>query len=176
MTFGTGKSGQLGHGEDKDEKLPRVVEGLGDKTIVDVVCGKGKTVAARHAHAAEAVPHPLASHATFSEHTLVLTSDNRVFGFGFDQYGTVPRGGRREGVGGGQLQRWWSSLPTPVRVVHSGQLGQGASSRYKRSPVPVRALDGKKVVKIAAGGHFSLAVCDDGSVFSWGLGVEGQVR
>lgn len=100
MTFGTGKSGQLGHGEPADQKLPRVVEGLQGRTIVDIVCGKGACDGVSLAAAWPGQPRvcspvrrcPAAdSHGRdlrLAEHTLVLTDDNRVFGFGYDQYGT----------------------------------------------------------------------------------------
>ena len=41
LTFGSGKVGQLGHGDSADSKLPKVVEGLAGHHVVDVACGKG---------------------------------------------------------------------------------------------------------------------------------------
>jgi alpha-tubulin suppressor-like RCC1 family protein len=58
-----------------------------------------------------------------------------------------------------------------------GQLGNG-SNEWASLPVAVDrlgALAGKSVVAIRAGDHFSLALCSDGSVFSWGRNSEGQL-
>jgi alpha-tubulin suppressor-like RCC1 family protein len=36
------------------------------------------------------------------------------------------------------------------------------------------ALSKKRVGKVAAGGFHTLALCDDGSLFSWGNGIHGE--
>lgn len=61
----------------------------------------------------------------------------------------------------------------------SGELGDGTATR-SNEPVevdagPGSALDGKKVVALAAGYHFSLALCDDGTVVAWGDNARGQL-
>lgn len=48
-----------------------------------------------------------------------------------------------------------------------GRLGDGSSVRRRLSPVKVAPINGR-VVDVAAGGHHSLALTDDGSVFMWG--------
>ena len=44
LTFGCGKQGRLGHGGEKAELLPRVVQGLSQKKIVAVAAGEAFTV------------------------------------------------------------------------------------------------------------------------------------
>lgn len=51
----------------------------------------------------------------------------------------------------------------------------GHGDRYVRNPTLVRALTKHKVVAVAAGEEHSVAVVDDGSVFTWGMGQDGQV-
>ena len=55
-----------------------------------------------------------------------------------------------------------------------GQLGHGDT---QRQPLPkkVEDLAGRRVVAVSAGGHYSLALADDGSVWSWGRGAYGQL-
>jgi len=67
----------------------------------------------------------------------------------------------------------------------SGQLGFGlgtldtsAGLSYSSLPVALdqtRVLAGKTVVKVSAGGYYSLAVCSDGTVAAWGYNNYGQL-
>ena len=54
-----------------------------------------------------------------------------------------------------------------------GQLGNDAALVDQGTPVPVSGLTGVKAV--AAGGNFSLALLNDGTVMSWGLDRSGQL-
>jgi alpha-tubulin suppressor-like RCC1 family protein len=57
----------------------------------------------------------------------------------------------------------------------SGQLGLGSDATVY-VPTRVEALPpGKRAVAVAAGGVHSLALCDDGTVFSWGSGQGGRL-
>jgi alpha-tubulin suppressor-like RCC1 family protein len=55
-----------------------------------------------------------------------------------------------------------------------GQLGNGANSD-SNVPVPVQLPAGKTAIAIAAGGNFSLALLNDGSIVSWGSNSLGQL-
>jgi alpha-tubulin suppressor-like RCC1 family protein len=57
---------------------------------------------------------------------------------------------------------------------HFGQLGIG-SSVNSSTPVPVTTLEGHRVVKIACGSAHSVACTDNGRIFTWGWGVNGQL-
>ena len=51
--------------------------------------------------------------------------------------------------------------------MHTGQLGQGQSSRYQKAPVAVSSLDSKGITKIVAGGCLFVALCvDSGAVLT----------
>ncbi len=69
----------------------------------------------------------------------------------------------------GKLYAWGNNM--------FGQLGDGSTNTSPR-PLEVRltgALAGKKVVSMAAGGRFSLALCADGTVAAWGANDIGQL-
>ncbi|XP_053328215.1 alsin [Spea bombifrons] len=55
-----------------------------------------------------------------------------------------------------------------------GQLGHG-DVLPRLQPLCVRSMDGKEVVKLAAGSHHSLALTAKSQVYSWGSNVSGQL-
>lgn len=57
---------------------------------------------------------------------------------------------------------------------YEGQLGNGTNARAA-TPVRVAAPDGVVFTVLDAGGSFSVGLADDGSVYAWGEGVEGQI-
>eukprot|EP00193_Tetraselmis_chui_P008055 CAMPEP_0177758854 /NCGR_PEP_ID=MMETSP0491_2-20121128/4413_1 /TAXON_ID=63592 /ORGANISM="Tetraselmis chuii, Strain PLY429" /LENGTH=376 /DNA_ID=CAMNT_0019274629 /DNA_START=108 /DNA_END=1235 /DNA_ORIENTATION=+ len=56
-----------------------------------------------------------------------------------------------------------------------GQLGLGEDVTEKLRPGPVQLPYGKKVRQVAAGGMHSVALAEDGSVWSWGVNDEGAL-
>ncbi|RZL77806.1 MAG: hypothetical protein EOP32_24030 [Rhodococcus sp. (in: high G+C Gram-positive bacteria)] len=54
-----------------------------------------------------------------------------------------------------------------------GEVGDGTEFNDRPTPVRVERLD--SVVGIAAGGYHSVAVKDDGSVWTWGYNLDGQL-
>jgi alpha-tubulin suppressor-like RCC1 family protein/phosphodiesterase/alkaline phosphatase D-like protein len=116
-SWGNNDRGQLGTGSGGDESSPTWVDtsgALAGRRVIDIAAGEG--------------------------HSLALCSD-------------------------GTMVAWGNNAS-------NGQLGDGSNvNRY--SPVIVRmtgALAGKKVVAIAAGGSYNLALCEDGTLVSWGNG------
>lgn len=55
-----------------------------------------------------------------------------------------------------------------------GRLGTGGFKSY-RTPELLLALEGKHIVKIAAGPAFSAAITRDGDVYTWGGNDKGQL-
>lgn len=174
--WGVGKRGQLGNGKRSDEKVPKMLlGGIGyGIRIVQVSAGGGLVRVA---------------------HTLLLTSAGRVLSFGTGQYGALGHG-----FSGGKqlpdvLHPQYIQALSSVRIVcvsageiHSaavstdgdvytwgdgfcGQLGHG-DKRPQVSPVQVQrgGLDDECVSHISCGARHTLAVTEDGEVFSWGLG------
>lgn len=57
-----------------------------------------------------------------------------------------------------------------------GQTAQGSSKeRYTRVPTLVRSLNSKKVIHVAAGTFHAACCTEDGEVYTWGLGLDGQI-
>ncbi len=81
-----------------------------------------------------------------ASHSLALTTEGKVYAWGYDAYGQLG-----DGLGSN------ADRSSPIAVDMSG------------------ALAGKTVVGIAAGAHHSLALTADGLVFAWGDSVSGQV-
>lgn len=82
-----------------------------------------------------------------ARHSLGLTSDGDVLAWGWNGCGQL-------GVGD-IIDR---AEPTTLKIF-----------------VIIRLLRHKKVVAISAGGHHSMALLDNGEVYSWGLNAEGQL-
>ena len=79
-------------------------------------------------------------------HRQVLCSDGTIFGWGSNYNGCLGDGTTYNGT-----------VASPVQVKRDGLLA------------------GKRVIAIAAGGYFSLALCDDGTLASWGDGSSSQL-
>lgn len=56
---------------------------------------------------------------------------------------------------------------------NKGQLGLG-HTRDIETPTLVESLCGEKIVQISAGGFHSLALTEQGLVYSWGSGIYGE--
>jgi alpha-tubulin suppressor-like RCC1 family protein len=178
-SWGVGKRGQLGHGKRQDERTPvRMMGGIGYKVrIVQVSAGGGLARVA---------------------HSLLLTSTGQVLSFGCGQYGALGhgfsggkqlpdvlrpkyidalRGERCICVSAGELH---SAAVTADGDLYTwgdnfcGQLGVG-SKRPGVSPqqVVLGGLEDEVVSHVSCGARHTLAVTEDGEVFSWGLGHYG---
>lgn len=168
--------GQLGHGKREDEPNPRMLlGGIGyGIRIVQVSAGGGLVRVA---------------------HSLLLTATGRVMSFGTGQYGALghgfspgkqlpdvlrPRyiealaGIRCNNVSAGELHSAATTVDGDVYTWGDGfcgQLGHG-----DKSPLPAPAqvtkggLDDEVVTQISCGARHTIAVTEDGEVFSFGLG------
>ncbi len=180
--WGWGGEGQLGNGENNNSNVPILVKkegtGLEGKTIKKVMAG-----------------------GMFS---MVLTSDGSLYSWGKNNYGQIGDGTtnnynlavavKTEGTpmagktvvdfsisnehtvaltSDGQIYAWGRN--------ESGQLGDGTNTA-STLPVAVRTVGtpfaGKKAVQVVAGGWegaHSLALGTDGTVYSWGRNLNGQL-
>ena len=215
--FGSNAEGQLGDGTTADSSLPVRVEGLTGVTIV--VAGTlhslayragdatlwawGSNAGGQLARGPEVprslvpvkidVPAPLTAVASGSIHTLVLTQDGAVYGWGPNQYGQL-------GTGDVVERRVPTLVPLPERAIaigaggsHSaailaaegrvytwgwnvfGQLGRGYQGTPDQGePVPA-AIAVTGASELALGDLHCLVRTSDARVWAWGYNTEGQV-
>ncbi|KAG0227185.1 hypothetical protein BGW42_003111 [Actinomortierella wolfii] len=185
--LGRNEKGQLGIGDTDPHPLPIKVPTLyadsgkkkGSLRVVDAAVGRNHTVLVTDTGAVYAAGDNkmgqlgqanLKEHTTFvpvsglgkdkiigvacgAEFTLVLNEKGQVWSFGSPEYGQL--GNKTNG----------QYLQQSNRLVHIPQT----------NPVVVQGLQGKKIVKIACGANHSLALDEDGLVFSWGFGGYGRL-
>eukprot|EP00877_Chromochloris_zofingiensis_P002431 jgi/Chrzof1/12189/Cz06g24150.t1 len=159
--FGNGQFGRLGHGPETDQIFPKIVSTLAGSHIKQVSCG--------------------------GAHTAVVTDDGCLFTFGINDKGQL----------GHSDDCKWMGVPTEVILPDTiqavaaaehhtlalsssgevwssgtnaaGQLGLGKAFGTRNSEFRlVRALQGRRVVQLAAGNEHSLALTDTGQVYAWG--------
>jgi hypothetical protein len=178
-SWGVGKRGQLGHGKRQDEKELKMLHGgIGyGIRIVQVSAGGGLVRVA---------------------HSLLLTSSGRVLSFGTGQYGALGHGfsgGRQlpdvlrpkfiEALSGvrcvcvsaGELHSACVSVDGDVYTWGDGFCGQLGHADKRPEVVPVQVtrggIDDECISHVSCGARHTLAVTEDGEVFSWGLGHYG---
>jgi alpha-tubulin suppressor-like RCC1 family protein len=179
-TFGVGSRGQLGHGSRDDEKIPRRMRhGIGYSIrVVQVAAGGGLARVA---------------------HSLLLTDTGRVLSFGTGSYGALGHGYSAAKQLPDYLRpAYIQALNFPCACVAAGELhsavvaadgdvytfgdsfcGQCGHGDKRPQVLPKQVttggLDDECVANISCGGRHTLAVTEDGELFSWGLGRFGAL-
>ncbi|KAH9146610.1 hypothetical protein AeRB84_009531 [Aphanomyces euteiches] len=166
-TWGSGEDGRLGHGDIRDRHTPRKVMSLLGQQIVQGSCG--------------------------GAHSAVVTASNQLYTFGRGKHGRLGLGSNvhfhmtPEAVA--SLCQWkqvfcgWNfTIAVSVQgQVFSwgkqaeGQCGLGYIEADQLTPVLIEALSPYNIVHVACGYTHTLAVSDEGELFSWGLGEYGQL-
>ena len=75
-----------------------------------------------------------------------------------------------------QISLCHDALITPKIELSKHCAGHGPQGLADWEPRVVRALEGTRILQIETGEDHSLALSDNGEVFSWGRGLSGQVR
>ena len=167
LTWGFGSDGQLGQGSTETMVLPHLVQALDHWKVVAVAAG--------------------------SRHTMCLTQEGCVFTFGAGAWGVLGHGDEAredtprlvealEGVicvsiAAGTLH---SVVTTAKGEVFTwgygahGRLGYGGENSI-RFPRLIETLKGKTALSVSAGDAHSVALTENGEVFTWGLGLCGQL-
>jgi len=164
-SWGTGKWGRLGLGDEEDRNVPTIVD-LGEEVAVEVCCG--------------------------SYHTLVLTESSKLFAFGWNKQGRIgvgessdivstpievsfPSDVKIKAVGTGNSSSWAIDVNGNLYTWGSGVwggLGHGDEcDQY--SPKKVEGISG--VVLAAAGSSYGIASCESGEVYSYGTNKYGEL-
>ncbi|CAB3378354.1 Hypothetical predicted protein [Cloeon dipterum] len=128
-------------------------------------------------------------------HTLALTSKGKVFAFGSNHSGQLGLGTTSHLLLPRKVRRLLDrKVVTSVAcqklssfvLLHSGKicawgcnlngrLGSLSTSLEERNPCKVRGLERVVISKIVCGDNFTLALSDDGKIFSWGENEVGQL-
>ena len=176
FAWGSNNVGQLGDGTTTQHTTPVAVDMSG------VLLGKTVTMIAAG-----------------SAHSLVITSDGKVFAWGSNDYGQLGKGTTTYSTTPVAVNMSGVLLGKTVTMIaagsaHSlaltsdgkvfawgynflGQLGDSTTT-YRTTPVAVNmsgVLSGKTVSSITAGSSHSLALTSDGMVFGWGYNISGQL-
>lgn len=167
FTWGGGKNGRLGHGDEKIRAQPACVEALLRHKAVSVTAGYHNNLVLTEndevwswgwgAHGQLGLGDTLdrdlptvipqlsaqgvVSLSCGDRHSFAVTRDGRVFGWGSNEF---------------------------------GQLGCGRKGDTLLSPRLIAGLDGLVVTVISSGDRHSAAVTNTGSVYTWGCGSDGQ--
>ena len=157
-SFGSGKHGQLGHGDGTDYSKPRLVEALVNVEVNAVVCG--------------------------GAHSLVLTQSGFVYGFGKNSHGQLGTSDysdifltrrlvHNELVGGVPPKIDMDELTD--NIVDLEYRDQLQKLNFQKSPNVVRPRNTFKIAQIAAGKDHTVALTDNGRVYVCGSGRHGQL-
>jgi alpha-tubulin suppressor-like RCC1 family protein len=171
FSWGSGRCGQLGHGDWSSQRLPTAVTNLNGKGISQVALG--------------------------SFHTVVLSSGGEVYSWGCGRDGQLGHGDwgsprvphlikalQGKGVVSVACGEYHSAALTASGDVYTwgdggdGQLGHGdwRSKGFRLSqPRLIKALQGKGVTSISCGEYHMAALTGAGEVFTWGKSVNGQL-
>jgi alpha-tubulin suppressor-like RCC1 family protein len=170
QSFGFGRNGRLGHGDEANQLLPKPIAALAGRRITSVSAG--------------------------AQCTFVCSSGGSVWSFGYGADGQLGHGPDTLGdqlvpkrlacfhdtkVERASVGDRHTLLVTEGGVLYSfgtgesGQLGDGDGVGRVMTPQPVAAMAGVKVSRVAAGYEHSLVIAAEGSVYSFGSGASGQL-
>ncbi|EKX48320.1 hypothetical protein GUITHDRAFT_162457 [Guillardia theta CCMP2712] len=172
MCWGKGNSGQLGQGDWTSSLLPRTVSTLYNEKIRQIACGMA--------------------------HTLALSVNGEIYSWGAGADGQL-------GVGKHQEETADVATPQKVRVDEEekfefiacgsrhcmaitddcrlfswglgadGRLGLGDSESRFSPTVVRRSIENLRICYVAAGGHHTAVLSDNGEIFTCGRGSYGQL-
>ncbi|CAO2603980.1 E3 ISG15--protein ligase Herc6 [Lemmus lemmus] len=132
--------------------------------------------------------------ASGERHSLLLFSNHRVYSCGDNSLGQLGQLGQKRKQNTEQIK----ALATlhvdlvscgkehSIAVCHKGrvfawgagsegQLGIGECKEINLMPTKIKALDGIRIIQVSCGHYHSLALSEDGQVFSWGSNSQGQL-
>ncbi|XP_065335882.1 RCC1 and BTB domain-containing protein 1-like [Cloeon dipterum] len=174
FSWGDNLFGQLGLGTDDDDvtfTVPKKISGsLEHKKVVQVSCG--------------------------GNHTLVLTSEGEVYAFGenprgqlgFETSGENEPFPRKVGglLDGAIVTSVACQYDTSAALLHSGEIcalglnrndlsSSSSTSDKEWTPRKLLGLEEVVISQIVCGPYFTLALSDDGKIYSWGENDKGQL-
>ncbi|CAN6482306.1 unnamed protein product [Victoria cruziana] len=169
VSWGASEFGQLGLKdmvEVADVIQPRVVRGSQELHFVRVACGVA--------------------------HTLALTGSGDVYSFGQGIYGALGLSNKEDCCTPTHVKELWGlgiiqiacgenhsaalSVDGQVFTWGRGKYGQLGHDSFQNElkPLPVKALSDQMIVQVVCGGNHTMAINEEGALFSWGQGHWGQ--
>jgi alpha-tubulin suppressor-like RCC1 family protein len=165
-SFGDGGYGQLGHGGEGSEAVPRLIEALNHVVVKQVAAGAG--------------------------HSMLLTRDGDVFTWGCGEDGELGHGDEEDQLVPKRVEGLTNVTDIAAGRSHSlaveeggavytwgynreGQLGLGDHGDGTHSNVPTEVPGVNEVVAVAAGRYHSFALSRDGTVMACGWNSSGQL-
>ncbi|CAH0722311.1 unnamed protein product, partial [Brenthis ino] len=163
-SWGEGEDGKLGHGNRVSYDRPKLITALSGLEVVAIACG--------------------------GAHSACLTARGRVYTWGKGRYGRLGHGDSEDQLvpklvealssyrvidvacGSGDAQTLCITDDDNVWSWGDGdygKLGRGGSEGCKL-PMRIDCLKGLRVIKVECGSQFSVALCQCGSVYTWGKG------
>ena len=161
-SWGFGGHGQLGHGDQQHQLLPKKVEAFAGQRVVAVSAGE--------------------------QHSLALTSDGARWSWGSGGFGMLGHGDQQCQLLPKKIEAFAGRCVVAVSAGggHSlaltadggvwswgygdnGKLGHG-DEQNQLLPKKIEALAGQRVVAVSTGTYHSIARTADGAVFTWGQG------
>lgn len=186
-TWGRGALGLLGHGDLRDEAVPRLVESLRKARVQKVACGVYHTMVLAAGGAFPVIPHRDSDHLRFaasdsSVYTWGWGNDGRL-GHGDESYLLVPRlveGLQQRSVCDIACGYYHSMARSDTALIFTwgagahGRLGHGHVNDVS-TPLSVKALEGTPVQQIGCGGYHSVVLAANGGLWTWGHGANGRL-
>lgn len=167
FSWGWGDFGRLGTGDCRDVFIPYPLPALASKVVVNVACG--------------------------DTHTLVATNEGEVFSFGRNQNGQLGLGSIQDcllpqqvvALKGKHVLRVACGAEHSCCVTDEGEvycwgwgrygnIGDG-ESQDRHLPTKAKGLEGIKIVQVACGWRHSIAVDEEGAMYTWGWGAYAQL-
>mmetsp|Transcript_12295 Transcript_12295/g.23892 ORF Transcript_12295/g.23892 Transcript_12295/m.23892 type:complete len:561 (-) Transcript_12295:219-1901(-) len=183
-TWGGGMYGKLGHGNENGHSIPRKVEALKDKCVIQVACGSRHTVV-------------LVSNSTSQNAGLGSKGVTDVYSWGDSDNGVSGQGDSVDG------HQYYPALLTALQnrqvcqvaacgfhtgaVTENGEvytwgegkfgrLGHGSEvNQHTPKLIECEKIKDRRIVQIACGGFHTAAITDKGELFTWGGGEHGQL-
>ncbi|XP_015761369.1 PREDICTED: E3 ubiquitin-protein ligase HERC2-like [Acropora digitifera] len=192
-TWGDGTTGMLGHGDNAEENVPRVVEALQSKNISTVACGVNHIIAVTKADLLDTVHRLYNSH--YKELWLKFSSIGPGELYTWGKQGPhlgyesearkvmLPR--LVEGLSEHRVTDVACGLSHTLVCTKNGrcfafgdnQFGQlgvtGISQSYK--PVNAVELESYRIIYVTCGSHHNAVISDAGLLWLWGANKFGQV-
>jgi regulator of chromosome condensation len=182
LTFGSGDCGQLAHGIDEDEdlivKFPRIVYSLRNKKVCGISCGGLHNAAFTESGAVftwgcnDDASLGRTGEEQFPELVTGLIESETIIGIACGDSQTIAVSAKGDVWGWGcykdkEGKQWFNPDPS------SGLAPLKDMKKKQLTPIKISGIN--NAVEIACGATSCIALCDDGAVYSWGLGECGEL-